>query len=423
MCASQASAGQRGLPPPNRNPAPFGPSCAVRGVTPPAQPIARQHVQRPDRAKWPRCLTPGPGNGDHLRGGGACDPRQAPHATLDGSSGGAPARLAPRGFGRPHSLEGGRRPGRPLPPGGPRAGGRGPGAGRGGESALFAGAGASRGGAAPGPALRRGPALLGRERRPDPGGRRRSAVHLDPAGGPHRRHHPDPPLTPGRVGRPLALLALLWVPGCATLAPRSRPPSPEAHILEQVPVRAFEGDHCGSGSLSLVLNANGDPVSDAALNASLPRAPGGGVLSVDLLLAARKRGFDASLAAGDAGAIRREIGEGRPVILLLKLLDLPGERRDVSHYVVVDGFDPRRQLFRLQFGDGKARWAKLERVERAWRAAGHALLTVRRRWDEAADLRRGVELEASGRLAAAAETYRTVLEAHPASVRAWVNLA
>lgn len=225
------------------------------------------------------------------------------------------------------------------------------------------------------------------------------------------------------MGRPLAIIALLGLPGCATLAPRSRPPSPEAHILEQVPVRAFEEDRCGSGSLSLVLNANGDPVSEAALAASLPRVPGGGVLSVDLLLAARQRGFDASLVAGDAGAIRSEIGDGRPVILLLKLLDLPGERRDVYHYVVVDGFDPRRQLFRLQFGDGKARWAKLERVERAWKGAGHALLIVRRRWDEAADLRRGVELEASGRVADAAETYRTVLEAHPASARAWVNLA
>jgi len=225
------------------------------------------------------------------------------------------------------------------------------------------------------------------------------------------------------VSRPLALLALLGLTGCATLAPRSRSPSPEAQVLEQVPLRTFEEDRCGAGSLSLVLNANGDPVSDAALDASLPRAPGGGVLSLDLLLAARRRGFDASLVAGDAGAIRSEIGNGRPVILMLKLLDLPGERRDVYHYVVADGFDPRRQLFRLQFGDGKARWAKLERVERAWRAAGHALLTVRRRWDETTDLRRGVELEASGRAADAAETYRRVLEAHPASARAWVNLA
>jgi len=172
-----------------------------------------------------------------------------------------------------------------------------------------------------------------------------------------------------------------------------------------------------------VLNANRDPVSEAALDASLPRAPGGGVLSLDLLLAARQRGFDASLAAGDAGAIRSEIGEGRPVILMLKLLDLPGERKDVYHYVVVDGFDPRRRLFRLQFGDGKARWARLDRVERAWKAAGHALLTVRRKWDEAAALRPGLELEASGRVEDASEVYRAVLAAHPGSARAWVNLA
>ncbi len=144
---------------------------------------------------------------------------------------------------------------------------------------------------------------------------------------------------------------------------------------------------------------------------------------MDLLLAARQRGFDASLVAGDAAAIRREIGDGHPVILMLRLLDLPGEGKDVYHYVVVDGFDPGGQLFRLQFGDGKTRWAKLERVERAWRAAGHALLTVRPKWDEAADLRPGLELEASGRVADAAETYREVLAAHPESARAWVNLA
>lgn len=224
------------------------------------------------------------------------------------------------------------------------------------------------------------------------------------------------------MGRPLALLALLALPACATLAPRSRPPSPEARVLEGVAVRVFEEDRCGPGSLSLVLNAQGDPVTEAALAASIPRAPGGGVLSVDLLLAARQRGFDASLGAGDAKAIRSEIEAGRPAILMLRLLDVPGERKDVYHYVVVDGFDPRRDLFRFQFGDGRARWAALRKVERGWRAAGHALLRVGPRADLAEGLRRGVELEAAGRVAEAAETYRRVLSAHPDSARAWTNL-
>jgi hypothetical protein len=244
---------------------------------------------------------------------------------------------------------------------------------------------------------------------------------MGPAGHPHGGRHPGHHLlTRAGLGLWLALPGPLTLAGCATFAPHSRAPSAEAHVLEQVPVRAFGDDRCGPGSLSLVLNANGDPVSEADLANSLPRAPGGGVLSVDLLLAARQRGFDASLVAGDAEAVRREVLDGRPVILLLRLLDAPGERKDVYHYTVVDGYDPKRRLFRLQFGDGKARWAELLRLEGSWKAAGHALLLVRP--DLASQLRHGVELEGSGRLDEAVAVYRKVLSAHPDSARAWVNL-
>ncbi len=217
-------------------------------------------------------------------------------------------------------------------------------------------------------------------------------------------------------------LALTVLPGCVMLAPRSREPSPEAQVLEQVPVRTFEQDRCGPGSLSLVLSSYGDPVSEADLAASLPRAPGGGVLSVDLLLEARRRGFDASLVAGTREAIRDEILDGRPVILMLRMLHAPGAGQDVYHYVVVDGFDPRRHLCRVQFGDGKVRWAPPESLERGWRAAGHALLLVRPRPDTAADLRRAAGLEASGQVGAAVALYRKILSTDPGSVRAWVNL-
>jgi Tfp pilus assembly protein PilF len=217
-------------------------------------------------------------------------------------------------------------------------------------------------------------------------------------------------------------LVLTILPGCVTLAPRSREPSPEARVLEQVPVRAFERDRCGPGSLSLVLSSYGDPVSEADLAASLPTAPGGGVLSVDLLLEARRRGFDASLVAGTPEAIRDEILGGRPAILMLRMLHAPGAGRDVYHFVVVDGFDPVRGLQRVQFGDGKVRWAPLSALESGWKAAGHALLLVRPRRDTAADLRKAVELEASGQAGPAAALYRKVLSADPESVRAWVDL-
>jgi tetratricopeptide (TPR) repeat protein len=146
------------------------------------------------------------------------------------------------------------------------------------------------------------------------------------------------------------------------------------------------------------------------------------VLSVDLLLAARRRGFDAALVAGSAEALRSEVADGRPAILMLRLLDAPGSRRDVYHYVVADGVDPPRRLFRFQFGDGKARWAEIQRLEKGWKAAGHALLLVRPRADTDAALRRAVELEGAGRAEEAAALYRQVLAVRPDSVRAWVDL-
>jgi tetratricopeptide (TPR) repeat protein len=168
----------------------------------------------------------------------------------------------------------------------------------------------------------------------------------------------------------------------------------------------------------VVLQALGDPVEAEALAASIPQAPGGGVLSVDLLLAARQRGLEADLVAGNADALRAEIAAGRPAILMLRLLNAPGRSHDVYHYVVVDGMDPERDLFRFQFGDGKARWTTLGRLEGAWKGAGHALLRVRAP-EAFAEMGAAVRLE---RPDEAARRYRAILAKHPDLARAWVNL-
>ena len=216
-------------------------------------------------------------------------------------------------------------------------------------------------------------------------------------------------------------LAVTLGSACATFAPGSRTPSPEASVLDHGPARTFEDDQCGPGSLSVVLNRLGDAVSEMELAATLPRTPARGVLSVDLLLAARQRGFAASLVAGTEDSLRQEIEQGRPVILLLRMLNAPGRRRDVFHYVVVDGHDPRGGLFRIQFGDGKARWTGLDRLEGAWKGGGHAMVTVSAP-PALAQMRAAVELERARRLDEAAELYLQVLEANPESLRAWINL-
>jgi Tfp pilus assembly protein PilF len=216
----------------------------------------------------------------------------------------------------------------------------------------------------------------------------------------------------------LLVLVLATAAGCVriTTAPRSRAAGPEARVVAGVPVLEFGLERCGAGSLSAVLAAYGEEVSIEELHAAMPKAANGGVTSIDLLLEARRRGYAARLVEGDPQAVREALAAGRPAILMLKVLEVPGVSRDAYHYVVADGLDPGRDLVRVQFGDGKARWTTFERLERAWEPTGRATLLVSPGDGDAAGesdnvVRYAAALEAAGRPAEAAALYRHRLEA------------
>ena len=145
-------------------------------------------------------------------------------------------------------------------------------------------------------------------------------------------------------------------------------------------------------------------------------------MSIDLVLAARDKGFDARLVTGDASVVEAELRDRRPVILMLQVVQAPGAGYDFYHYVVLDGFDPQANLYRVQFGDGKARWAKPERLESAWKATKYATLLIRPADPNSEALRAAVRLEEEGKYALAADAYRGIVATDPDSVLAWTNL-
>jgi tetratricopeptide (TPR) repeat protein len=226
----------------------------------------------------------------------------------------------------------------------------------------------------------------------------------------------------GRVGFTLVLtLVVLSLAGCATRAPRARAVGPTAWTLEGVPIAEYGPERCGAGSLSTVLAYHGDPILIEELDALLPKSPGGGVLSVDLLIAARERGYEARWVRGDEARIAETLAQGVPVILMLRVLDAPGKNVDYYHYVVVDGVDPERHFYRFHFGDGTTRWSPFGRgLRRAWAGTGHALFIVRP--DADAKLRHAVVLEAEGRLYEAEERLREIARNEPGAARAWTYL-
>lgn len=213
----------------------------------------------------------------------------------------------------------------------------------------------------------------------------------------------------------------LLLSSCVYWTPISRRTSPQARVIPDVPLQHWDIKSCGAGSLSSVLQHHGDATTMSEWDGKLQKTRGG-VMSIDLVLAARQRGFDARLVTGDRQTIERELLDGRPLILMLQVIQAPGKGYDFYHYVVLDGIDAPRGLFRTQFGDGKARWVKFKRLDNAWKGGGYAAILIRPK-DPASDaLRVAVTMEEKGALDDAAREYRRILSEHPDSVLAWTNL-
>jgi Flp pilus assembly protein TadD len=213
----------------------------------------------------------------------------------------------------------------------------------------------------------------------------------------------------------------LLTSACVYWTPISRTPTPSATVIPNVPMQKWDIMTCGAGSLAAVLQHHGEPTTMDEWQAALPKTRCG-VVSIDLVLAARQKGFDASLVTGDASLVEAELRDGRPVILMLQVIQYPGKSLDFFHYVVLDGFDPMRNLFRIQFGDGKARWAPMKRLAPAWKKTKYATILVRPGDPHAGALRAAVQLEEQGKYGLAAQTYREILQKDPKSTLAWTNL-
>lgn len=201
----------------------------------------------------------------------------------------------------------------------------------------------------------------------------------------------------------------------------SKHPTTSARVIPNVPLQSWGIESCGAGSLSSVLQHYGDTTTMKQWDQTLPKTHGG-VLSIDLVLAARQKGFDSRLVTGDRASVERELLDGRPTILMLQVIQAPGSSYDFFHYVVLDGIDASAHLVRVQFGDAKARWIPFDKLDNAWQGGGHAQIIIAPK-DPAADaLRAAVALETNGKYADAAASYEKIVADHPDHVVAWTNL-
>jgi len=129
-----------------------------------------------------------------------------------------------------------------------------------------------------------------------------------------------------------------------------------------------------------------------------------GMLSTQVPVLARQKGFRATFVEGSVGRIKNAIDRGVPPII--------GVQSGGGHYhcFVVTGYSDRDQTIVCEEYQDTKRLIPYDEIEELWQPAGHLMLEIEvSRADELfAD---GANLEAKGRYAEAERLYRKALEA------------
>jgi ABC-type bacteriocin/lantibiotic exporter with double-glycine peptidase domain len=151
---------------------------------------------------------------------------------------------------------------------------------------------------------------------------------------------------------------------------------PGARAGLDVPIVVQAPERCGQAALEMVLRYYG---ADSAAIREADRAYDPvlrGSLITDLAAAARRAGFDATIATLTSDSLVALVVAGVPPIVLYQNGRGP---LTVAHYGVVTGWDPGRGAFVVNDGRSHPRVMKRQALAKRWRTAGSQALILRRR--------------------------------------------
>lgn len=142
------------------------------------------------------------------------------------------------------------------------------------------------------------------------------------------------------------LLPLLVLAGCSSYLGSAKTVDPaelgEGWLLARdVPqlLQKSEED-CGAAALAMVLSHWGLPCATEEVARELPPEPGRGIKAGALRDFARRKGLSAFLIHGTFDDLRKELAQGRPLIVgLIK----PHVQGGLTHFEVVVGLHPERR--------------------------------------------------------------------------------
>ncbi len=171
----------------------------------------------------------------------------------------------------------------------------------------------------------------------------------------------------------LMALSAAAPPGSAGPLAHANPPPPPVHHIADVPQVERNTNWCGPAALAAVLRNHGEEIAAGEIADDIYLPHYRGSLNLDLLIYARKRGFEVWANEGSVDAIRMAIARDRPVICMVRRGNVVARR---NHYVVVTGYDCDRRLWFLDSGNGREEIYTEADFDREWSNCNHWMLVV-----------------------------------------------
>jgi len=135
------------------------------------------------------------------------------------------------------------------------------------------------------------------------------------------------------------------------------------HYISGVPFFAQSKYQCGPAALASVLNYYGCRVTQGTIVEAIYKKPLKGTLSIDMILFARRMGFDARAYRGSISDLKGHISKDRPLIVFQ---DLGYPLLQIRHFSVAIGYDDAEGILILHSGKRINKIVSYERFLRSW---------------------------------------------------------
>ncbi|MBI5599904.1 MAG: C39 family peptidase [Deltaproteobacteria bacterium] len=146
-----------------------------------------------------------------------------------------------------------------------------------------------------------------------------------------------------------------------------------ASVIKGVPFFPQKELMCGPASLADVLNYYGMKTSLEEVSKGVYRPELKGTLSIDMLLYAKDKGFEADFYSGGIEDLKKRVRDGTPPILFL---NLGFASYPIGHYIVVTGFSDPDGVVIVHSGLERDKVMSYKELAGAWSKTGFSTLLI-----------------------------------------------